>query len=194
MNADEILKRATEGLLTAPEQEAVSQALRGKAGGQDRYTLLLALGRAMAKQHRETVESFLDYEDDPMLARLALQILCKFWSETDNYIDYVKRALDGLAWDEDEDVRQMALSAAGEYLRDHQEAALLEKLISIVEDENDDELTRADAYISLARAMGKEWAELPKLSRLPPLEELITVAVLDAARKRLAIENAVAQK
>ena len=189
MNADEILERATRGELSTTEQDAVAKALLSDTPSLDRYTLLLALGRAMAKQHRAVVEAFLQDETDPMLARLALQILCNFWSETERYIPFVERAITGLDWDDDEDVRQMATSVAGEYLREAANPALLALLIAMVEDESEDEFTRADAYLSLARAMGKEWNELPPLSGLPPLEDLLEVEVLEAARARLAQEQ-----
>jgi hypothetical protein len=190
MNADEILERATKGELSAPEQDAVAEALRSGSASFDRYTLLLALGRAMGKKHRAVVEAFLQEKSDPMLARLALQILCKFWSETERYVSVVERAIVGLDWDHDDDIRQMATSIAGEYLRDERNPALLKELLAIVDDESEEEFTRKDAYVSLARAMGLEWEELPPLSRLPPLAELQDMRLMEAARARLAKELA----
>ena len=113
MNADEVLEQATNGKLSARDQDAVAEALRSGDQSLDLYTLLLALGRTMATRHRTVVESFLDAESDPMLARLALQILCKFWSESERYLPWIERALAGLDWDTDDDVRQMATSIAG---------------------------------------------------------------------------------
>ena len=185
MNADEILRRATSGTLIKADQDMVAEALLARDPKLDRYTLLLSLGRAMARQHSKVVESYLNEEHDPMLARLALQILCKFWSGTVHYLPIVERALDGLAWDEEDDVRQMALSIAGEYLREAEYPRFLEQLLDAVEDETEDDVIRKDAYLSLARAMGVEWDELPPLSRLPPLDEFLDKALVRSAEMRL---------
>ena len=56
----------------------------------------------------------------------------------------------------------------------------------MVDDASEDETLRKDAYLSIARAMGAEWEALPPLSRLPPLENLVDVGVMKAARERLA--------
>jgi len=190
MNADEMLERATNGKLSAREQNDVAEALRSGDLSLDRYTLLLALGRSMAKRHRSVVESFLDAESDPMLARLALQILCKFWSETARYLPWIERALAGLDWDGDDDVRQMGISIAGEYLLDARQPVLLQRLLLVVDDPSEDESMRKDAYLSVARAMGTRWDDLPPLSRLPPLARLVDMRILEAARERLANETA----
>jgi hypothetical protein len=50
--------------------------LAAGANAEDRYDLLFVIGKANALGHRRLVESFLETPDDPMLARLALQILC----------------------------------------------------------------------------------------------------------------------
>lgn len=186
MNADEMLERATSGQLSAREQDRIAEALQSETPSIDRYTLLLALGRSMAKRHKAVVESFLEAESDPMLARLALQILCRFWSETEHYIPWIERALAGLEWDHDDDVRQMAVSIAGEYLREAPQPALLRRLLLLVEDSVEDESMRKDAYLSVARAMGVSWEDLPRLSRLPSMADLMDTRIMEAARNRLA--------
>ena len=190
MNADEMLERATNGKLSAREQNDVAEALRSGDLSLDRYTLLLALGRSMAKRHRSVVESFLAAESAPMLARLARPILCKFGSETAGYLPWIERSLAGLDWDCDDDVRQMAISIAGEYLLDARQPVLLQRLLLVVDDPSEDESMRKDAYLSVARAMGTRWDDLPPLSRLPPLARLVDMRILEAARERLANETA----
>lgn len=112
LTPDDILTRASNGDLTQQQQDAVAASLLSEGPAIDRYTLLLALGRAMAT------------------------------------------------------------SIAGEYLRNAKHPELLCRLMTIVNDETEDECMRKDAYVSLARAMRAEWTELPPLSRLPPLAEI----------------------
>ena len=184
MNPDALLKEATEGRLGRAGQQQIADALASRAEGADPYVLLLALGRAMATQHRAIVESFLHEHRDPMLVRLALQVLCKFWGETSSHLERVRELLVPQPWDVDGDARQMAISVAGEYLRGARDRQLLESLLTIVTSDSEDEVTRSDAYLSVARAMGRSWDELPRISRLPPLQELVDPNLIEAARAR----------
>ena len=189
MNELTLLAQATEGRLGGSELQKVVSALSDRTDGIDHYTLLLALGRAMATQHRGVVESFLHEHRDPMMVRLALQILCKFWGGTSRYLDQVRSLMELQSWDEEGDARQMAISIAGEYLREGEDRRLLEELLTIVANANEDEFTRQDAYLSVARAMGIDWDELPRISQLPSLEELVDPDLLRAARERLLREK-----
>jgi hypothetical protein len=84
------------------------------------------------------------------------------------------------------DVRQMAVSLAGEYLRGAEDPDLLRGLLNMVDDETLSDFQRSDAYLSIARAMGVTWEELPRLSKLPPFAELADGAVVSAAKQRLS--------
>jgi hypothetical protein len=172
-------------MLTADELNQIAGQLRSQRSI-DPYELLLALGRAMARQHRSLIEGYLLDVGDPMLTRLALQILCKFWGETERYLPQVRSFLAGVPWDEEGDVRQMAGSIAGEYLRETDDEELLSQLLARTKDEALDDVDRADAYISLARAMGKQWEDLPPLSRLPAVNDLIDERILLQATERRA--------
>lgn len=187
MDSQQLLKAATARDLTPAEIDSVVRALRAGPGQlQETYRLILILGRANAVEHASLVYSYASECADPMLARVALQVLCSFWQMTGAHLPLVKRFLARDPCDPEEDVRQMAISVAGEYLRQHEDSELLRALIHIVESEDEDEVRRADAYLSLARAMGREWEDLPPVSRLPALRELVDPVVMRSASERAA--------
>lgn len=80
------------------------------------YTLLHIAGRRLRRPDPELVEPYLERSDDPMLVRLALQILCNTWGLTDRYLEEVRRFVSGVGWD-DGSVRLAAIAIAGRYLR-----------------------------------------------------------------------------
>ena len=121
----DLLDRAKWAHLSQAEIEAVAQELQQPNPEADRYTLLHILGRACAVSYRGLVERFLDSPDDPMLARIALQSLVDYWDLAEQYLDELLRFVRGVPWDVDGDVRLVAISNAGEYLRSHRESNLL---------------------------------------------------------------------
>lgn len=182
---EQLLDSAKAGTLAEPEVQAVADELRSDPRGPRAYTLLHIVGRSLATEHRPLVEAFLDAEWDPMLGRLALQILCSFWNETPRYRDRVVAALQGFTWDEDDDVKQMALSIAGKHLASHRDPALLGELLRIFADANEEQTARESAYLALGIACGRRWQDLPVASRHFDLEHGIDESVLVAARSRL---------
>jgi hypothetical protein len=117
-----------------------------------------------------------------MMSRLALQILGNFWDDAERYMTQIEQFLKGVSWDEDEHVRQMAISVAGEYLRSHLRPDLLLQLIHIFENPEEEQLTREGAYFALARAVGKDWNQLPSAARHLDLTTEIDLVVLDQAK------------
>lgn len=124
-----------------------------------------------------------------MLARLALQILCGYWGKTAQYLEEVLSFMQGVAWDDEEDVRQIAILEAGEYLRSNLEGRFLQELLRIFEDEAEEQSMREGAYFALARAMGREWVELPSAARHFDLATEIDPAVIQRAKERLSEEE-----
>ena len=177
---------AEAGMITPNDLRQVAERLSRAGDDEDRYTMLQIVGEAGDKQHRALVERFLDSPDDPMLARLALEILGHYWGEADRYLDHIRRFLRGVDWDDEDDVRQMALFRAGDYLAKKPDRELLELLIRAVE-RSDDDVMRGSAYLALARAFGIEWKDLPSSSRTFDVDaELQRTGLLDRARRRLA--------
>jgi hypothetical protein len=96
----------------------VASLLARDAPRSDLYRLLYVLARSKATQYEPLVAGFLGHREDPDVARLALQTLCTFWGLTERYKGQVHAFLEGVEWDYFGDVRQVAMAAAGEYLRD----------------------------------------------------------------------------
>lgn len=185
MNFKDLLNKAKWSEITQKEIELVILALQQKQSDVDTYTLLHIVGRSSFTKYENLVVSFLDAKDDPMLARLALQILCSFWNKTDIYLDYVKIFLAGVDWDDEDDVRSVAISITGNYLQKHNDVKLLEMLVDIFTDNNIDQLLRQSAYLALGQAYGKKWDELPPGSKYFDLEKDTDPAVLEWAIQKI---------
>ena len=186
---DALLARAKRDELTAQEISAVVGELQRPDSSNDRYTLLHILGRSGATAYRRLVEQFLECRDEPMLARLALKILCDYWAGTAQYIPEILGFLRGFDWDEESDIRQIAISIAGEYLRANPEPEFLWELIHIFETEENEQTIREDAYIALARAMGRDWNQLPSSAKHFDLTSQTDPMVLHEAKERLFEEE-----
>ncbi|HUD01899.1 MAG TPA: hypothetical protein VMR37_06195 [Rhabdochlamydiaceae bacterium] len=161
-NLDELLEEAKWGKLT--EKEIASVAEKIKAAGPDEdsdlYTLIHILGRAEATQYKKLVEKFLYYPTSPIISSIALKTLCNYWGSAHEYLDKIKSFIKGVEWDPDNDVRLIALSCAGQYLKESQDKELLQLLLSTYENEEEDELCREAAYEAIALAMGQTWNEI----------------------------------
>jgi hypothetical protein len=96
----------------------------------------------------------------------------------DRYQVQIEEFVAGVDWDSDGDVRQVALSAAGELLRSQPRMHLLRLLQLVFESPDERPLIRQGAYFALARAAGRSWDELPSASRRMDLEKDVDRAVL----------------
>lgn len=191
---DDLLARAKRGKLTAQEISAVVGELQRPDSSKDRYTLLHILGRSGATAYRRLVEQFLECREEPMLARLALKILCDYWTGTAQYIPKILGFLRGLDGDEESDVRQIAISIVGEYLRNNPEPEFLRELIHIFGNEENEQTIREDAYIALARAMGRDWNQLPSSAKHFDLTSQTDPMILHEAKERLFEEESYLKK
>jgi hypothetical protein len=185
MTLANLLEDAKAGRLTSDDLHRVVAMLREERPGVDHYLLLHIIGRSGDRSQRPLVEKYLHRPEDPMLSRLAVQILCGYWNETERYIDRVIEFVDGVNWDEDDDVRLVAISNGGEYLRAHSHPVLLRRLIDIVRDRNERPIVRTAAYFALSRAVGRDWKELPSAARVLDIETEADRMILQEALHRL---------
>jgi hypothetical protein len=183
MSESTLFARATQGLLSAGELHQVAQGLT--SGSADPYDALLIIGRANARQYRGLVETYLQCDEDPMLARLAVQILCRYWGLTAEYQQALERFVRKVEWDQEDDVRLMAIDCAGSFLAENQSPRLLSLLLETYRDKRERQLVREAAYCSLALASGKQLDELPSASRHFDLEADVDPSVIAAAEKLL---------
>ena len=179
MNTKELLDSAKAGDLSVRQIDEVGRLLQAGGGGEDPYTLLHILGRAKARKFRLLVEKYLVDISDPMMTRLALQIVCMYWNETPEHLDALKRFVGGVEEDPENDVRMAAISCAGEYLRANGDALLLSQLYRAFRSENEPQTIREAAYLGMARAMGRDWQALPPASRHFDLDRDVDPDVLE---------------
>jgi hypothetical protein len=154
MKIGDLVRRSKEGAVTPAELAEVAALLAAGVGGEDTYQMLYVIARSGATSYEPLVASFLDHRDDPMVARLALQTLTSFWNLADRYAGELKRFLDGVDWDEDGDVRDVAISATGAYLATTEDCELLAELLRLGAAENTDKVQRRIAVEALAEALG----------------------------------------
>ncbi|MGH7966568.1 MAG: hypothetical protein ACRERD_32860, partial [Candidatus Binatia bacterium] len=185
MNLNRLLDKAKAGQISKAEIARVAYVLQAGETNHDPYTLLHIIGRSGFVEYEKLVARYLQSESDPMLTRLALQILCSFWNKTPTYLDRVKEFVRGVEWDEGNDIRLMAISIAGEYLRHAEDRFVFHLLVESLTSAQEDRIVREGAYVALARAYGKEWAELPRLSRHFDVDRDVDPTVI-----KWAVENA----
>ena len=173
MDTATLIDRATRGLLTAAEAEEVVRALHD--GTIERYDGLLIIGRTRVATYAPLVETHLECPEDPMVARLALQILCRYFGLGSRYRDVVERFLRKVDWDDEDDVRSMAIGCAGTLLAQQEDRALLSLLLATFRDEDDRTIIRRFAYEALAEAVGEV-----------PVGKAVDPQVIAAVEKRLA--------
>jgi hypothetical protein len=187
MNPKELIRKATEGNLSSGELSRIVESL--ETGTCDPYDALLIIGRAGATQYRSLVEGYLNCPESPMLARLSLLVLCRYWGLSSEY----KTALEAFArkveWDEEDDVRILAISIIGTLLATEPDDRLLKLLIDIFHDhtESKPQILRETAYCALAEASGRK-SDLPPTSRHIDLDHGLdpdVVAYIEAAERRL---------
>ena len=160
MNTKHLIKKANSGEISDREVQCVYEALIND--DEEAYDLLLIIGRANALKYRPLVEEYLKFEDDPMLARLSLQILCRYWGLASEYIKELCDFIAGVDWDEDEDVRDMAISCASEVFKVEKNPQLVKHIYDVFNNVEEDLLSRGAAYESLAILKGISASELPQ--------------------------------
>lgn len=159
-SVEQLVERAKEGSLSAKDVDAVAARLKASPVDDETYSLLYVISRTRATRHRDVVESFLDHSADPMLARLAVQTLCTFWGEAARYLGVLNRYIAGVEWDGCDDVRDVALSAAGEYLRENRDCELFRTVHLACLGAAAGDVTELAAFGALARALGRPQAGL----------------------------------
>lgn len=155
LDPDDLVTRAKEGRVASAEVAEVVKILTARRGGADTYDLLYVIGRSGVVSEEALVAGFLEYREDPMVARLALQTLCTFWGQTQRYLGEVERFLDGVEWDVMGDVREVAISAAGDHLGEHRHCGLLTRLLALADPASASAVERRIAVEALAHAVGE---------------------------------------
>jgi hypothetical protein len=170
-NLDQLLDKAKWDKLSPQEIDSVVMAIKATTpdNDDDLYTLLHILGRSEAVKHKELVEKFLYYPSFPMISGIALRTLCIYWGLTKEYLDPLKRFIQQVDWDPDEDVRLTAIQCARNYLGEASDEDLLKLLLNIFYDEGAIEPIREAAYEAVAMATGQTYEDMIKDEKPNPL-------------------------
>ncbi|MBA2367848.1 MAG: hypothetical protein H0V82_02350 [Candidatus Protochlamydia sp.] len=172
-NYNELLEEAKLGKISTNEINYVAQKLNEKS--ESNYTLIHILGKAKAIQYRNLIEPFLNYPDDPLVSKIALQCLCTYWDLTNEFSEELKIFIRGEDWDDFDDVRLTAIGISGEYLRSTSNKDLLHVLVDVFENletsplikrAENPELVRSCAYYAIARALGKNYDQIPNTDKI----------------------------
>ncbi len=183
IDPEKLLLRISQGEeLSKEEIEEVTEVLRsldlkeiGRARSVDEmYSFLVVVGKARLTSLGHLIEKFLEVRD-ALTVGLVLETLCLQWEKTGEYLERVINFALGVAWDDEQDVQQVAIKILGEYLHTRipqvvctkepkttvSEHRVLELLFSLFEDEALESWSRQSAYYSLCRAYGKDWEAIP---------------------------------
>lgn len=173
LSFDKLAEKATWSKLTQEEIEYVTRTFYDSKPGHDQNLAdcIYILGRIGADQHKATIEKYLFYPADAHVSAVTLRILCLYWKYTGEYLNQIVSFIKGVDWDEDDEVRMMAFSSLGEYLRKKSELHLIKLLTDFVEDPTKIEgylhdrdyarvFLQACAYQDLAKALGRPSDEI----------------------------------
>jgi hypothetical protein len=88
-------------------------------------------------------------------------ILCGYWDLSLEYKNRIEEFVRKVEWDDEEDVRVLAISIAGRLLAKHDDRVLLKLLIYVFRDPSEGQLIRETAYCALGEAAGKTLRSCP---------------------------------
>ena len=189
MNLETLLDKAKWSTLSENEVRSVAQKINefDKSGDYSSlYSALHILGRAEAHEYKALIEKFLVYPKDPMVSRIALKVLCEYWDFIESYKGHLMSFIKGINWDKEEQVRIVAISIAGEYVRKTKNKEFLRLLLNTFENEKEERMIRMCVYSALLRILGLDWNQIPQPRELfSSLEEYIDPSLINQFHKLL---------
>lgn len=163
----ELLKRLRAGDDIGAESVAflVDRFRRGLST--DDYGVVVNVAKSPhADRHEEFFVEVLESYPDAQVRSAGLFALCHCLGLEAKYRDGILQILRGLEWDEDDDCRLRAISAASSLLRVAPDPEIEQALRAIASDENTLPGTRGAASDALKRAVGWSWNQI--LGLKPP--------------------------
>jgi hypothetical protein len=156
---EEIWEKAQTGKLSNVDLRWVGSRLHCEFH-EDNYKLIEIIGKSHDHSFREKLESLIHCQADSYLAALAVRILCQDWQFGDQYVEILERFIGGVSWDELDDLRLAAISAAGDVLHARQNAELLRTLLTVHDSQNSDDVVRNAAFRAIWKATGRDIRKL----------------------------------
>lgn len=158
-----LLDKSRVGELSVREGQAVISALDEPQPSRTLYTLVHIVARGRPDGGEEVLTRFMNYVEDPQVAALALNALGGQWRCFDLVRDQTVAALRGLHWDVMDEMRDAAITVAGEYLRDRRDPEMLDLLLTLAVDA--DRFEQRHRLHALGRALGASDIELAERER-----------------------------
>jgi hypothetical protein len=164
---DDLVNRSKTGEVTPAELAMLKAELAAEPMGPNRHAILYVLGRSFDASRKGVGRTLPDLstgsDDDLVCATDPGQL----WGLAGDYRDYVIEFLRGVSWDREDGgyVRQMALSVAGDHLRDNRDPEMLREMLAVADDPRDefgewDELMFGIVVQELGSALGYESRDL----------------------------------
>ena len=187
---DEILARLRSGdRIPQTDLARVAEMLADEHTQADTYTLIHILGRSGDRRYESLIAQYLESAADPMLARVAVIALSQWLGLAATYRDALIAFARGVPWDSEDDVKQVALSSLGEYLRTVDDDEVVAVLLACAENVRERDLLREDAVRALARGFGTPHSDMPPASQRDPLDSPWTSGVLVQARRAIGAQS-----
>lgn len=163
IDAKYYLDRDSDNLMTLSDVNSLAKLLQHEEGLKSDviYDLIWVLSRHGHKKLCSAIDHYLLCTNHVMVVRLVLETLCMRWDCGEIYESYVMSYMNKTSWDEEEDVRVMAISCAGHVWRKTKSKDLLGKLWEVFTSDSEDDFIRVVAYQSLVRALIEDTADVP---------------------------------
>jgi len=190
-----ILASAKTGDLTQEELDEVLAQFRSNIRRHpERYRLVMTVGHATlrdasgrthqvglaSEKARALIEPLLDSIDDPWLVREALTVLCYYLGDEGRYRDRLRALVRPADWDEDGDVRSVAISCLGQLIAKERTGVGLDDLLQIAEDPTDQQSDWA--LRAMAEALGHKPHALPTVRKGMRSDPALVQSVLEKAK------------
>ncbi len=142
------LNRLVDGKLSTDELDDVAADLTNP---DDLYMRIAILARSFDPRFIPVFEEFVIYPDDHDVAAKALRALIDFHGRLE-YVPLLKKYIEGVSWDPDEDFKLHAVHIAEHYLKEHEDQSVVALLIKQFEESQDSVIRKAahEALMSVA--------------------------------------------
>ena len=155
-----LVQKASTGRITRAEVEQIASDFSKR---EQLYSRTYAIGRSMFPEFIPVLKELAEQELDFDAAGMALNFLIIYHGQHD-LIPNLIAAIDGKEEDFLDQLRRAAISTAGEFLRENQNAKLLRSILVALK-EHPKSYIRERAYRALLRASGVEHKDMPNPAR-----------------------------
>jgi hypothetical protein len=175
------LNRLVDGKLSPDELDEVAADL---SDPDDLYMRIAILSRSFDPRFIPVFETFATYADDFDVAAKALRALIDFHGRLE-YVPLLKKYIEGVSWDLDEDLKLHAVHIAREYLKEHEDPSVVALLIKQFEGAQDS-VVREAAHEALMSVAGIDRSDVASTIAARGMSESdLRLDVIERLKKRL---------